>query len=273
MMADTMQLRPRAAGRAGAPRGGRFKGAMASEWTKLWSLRSTWLTLVAAVAMQAVYVFFTSASIASQNESGRADAMQSSAPESAVDAVFVSQLAVITLAVLVIASEYATGSIRSTLQWVPVRSRMLLAKCAVVGPVLLATGVVMGAVGVAVADVVLGEYGTEYGSGNAVRAIVGIGLVMALCGMLTIGLGAVLRSVASTMAVAFVLLLIVPMILQMSKVPVLEKAVDYLPSMAGQRFMLGDGEHYPDWLGLGILAGWTVALLAAGYLVLRERDA
>ncbi|CAM5251024.1 ABC transporter [Streptomyces badius] len=63
------------------------------------------------------------------------------------------------------------------------------------------------------------------------------------------------------------------MILQMSKVPVLEKAVDYLPSMAGQRFMLGDGEHCPDWLGLGILAGWTVALLAAGYLVLRERDA
>jgi ABC-2 type transport system permease protein len=253
--------------------GGGFRGAVACEWTKLWSLRSTWITLAAAVAMEGCYSFFMSLSIQSQHASGRPDAMTSTAPAAAVESVFVAQLALVALATLVIAGEYATGSMRSTLQWIPVRSRVLLAKSAVVAPVLFVAGVLMGAVGTGVAKVLLGQYATPATASGVVLRILSIGLVMALTGVLTIGIGAALRSLPGTLTVGFVLLLIVPMVLQMSNIPSLESAVNYLPSMAGMRFMHGESDQYPPLLGLGILAAWTAAALVAGYWVLRRRDA
>ncbi|MEU2794178.1 ABC transporter [Streptomyces sp. NPDC007100] len=266
---STMELRPRERHH----RGGGFPGAVAAEWTKLWSLRSTWVILAAAVSMEGGYVFFQALSVKSQHISGRPDAATSSAPESAVDAVVVSQLAVIALAVLVIAGEYASGSMRTTLQWIPVRTRMLLAKCAVVAPVLFATGALMGLVGVVLADRILGQYGTPYSTGSALRAILGMGAVLALCGVLTIGFGAVLRSVAGTLTVSFVLLLALPMLLQMSKMAGIEQAVDFMPSMAGLRFMLSEEVYYPPTLGLFIVAAWAVGALIAGHVALRRRDA
>jgi ABC-2 type transport system permease protein len=54
------------------------------------------------------------------------------APHVASQALILTQLTVAVLATLAVTSEYASGSIRSTLQSVPVRGRMLVAKSAVV---------------------------------------------------------------------------------------------------------------------------------------------
>src|SRR5690606_40232121 len=51
----------------------------------------------------------------------------------------------ITLAVLAVTAEYASGTIRPTLQAVPVRGRMLAAKALVVAPLLFAATVLTGA--------------------------------------------------------------------------------------------------------------------------------
>jgi hypothetical protein len=43
-------------------------------------------------------------------------------------------------------SEYATGSIRSTLQWTPVRRDVVLAKAIVLAPVLFGYGLLLGGI-------------------------------------------------------------------------------------------------------------------------------
>ena len=51
----------------------------------------------------------------------------------------------------------------------------------------------------------------------------------------------------------------------------------YLPDQAGQRIMMvvtdSGGRPYGPWTGLAIMAGWVVAALIGGYLLVRRRDA
>ncbi|MBK1789243.1 ABC transporter permease [Prauserella cavernicola] len=244
--------------------------ATRAEWTKLWSVRSTWWCLGSAAALMLGQSALTAIS----------ESADSSATAIAVEGVFyLVQFVVLALATLTMAGEYSTGSIRSTLQWVPVRRRVPAAKCAVLAPTLFALGTVLAAAAVAVIVPLQPERAPDVSGGEVLRTALAVGGYCALLGMLTVGIAAALRSVAGALTVTFLLLLVAPVLAGGMG---LMAIVDYLPGVAGTNVMLGEGAPslltgapvpYSEFVGFAVLVAWTAVALAVGDALLRRRDA
>ncbi|WP_243704897.1 ABC transporter permease subunit [Micromonospora sp. KC723] len=187
-----------------------------------------------------------------------------------IDAMELTQYAVLALGLLAITSEYTTGTIRGTLQCTPSRGRMLLAKAVVAGTVTFASGLLLGVVGTLSAWPLLGEWGRVPLAGT-VGDVLAAATYLALVGVLAPGLGAVLRSAVLTLL--FAVLMIVPLSLREPGITVLTRVSDAFPGVAGGHFMAGDTDPYPPLVGLALLAGWAAAALALGRAALRRRDA
>lgn len=252
----------------------RMRGAVAAEWTKLWSLRSTWWGLAAAFVLMGAMSMMLAGSVVSNNTNDLANDDQGVASVSgiAVNAMDMVQFVVLALVMLMITGEYSTGSVRSTLQCTPSRARMLLSKAVVAVAVMLPTGILMGLLGTAVAAPMLGEWG-RFSAGDAAWHVTGCGVYLALISVFVLGIGTLLRSTAATLTTAFLSLLVLPIMLGSTSVTPLKRISDSLPSSAGRHYMNDDAHPYPALAGLAILLAWTAAGLFAGHTVLRKRDA
>jgi ABC-2 type transport system permease protein len=238
----------------------------AAEWVKLWTVRSTWWCLASSVVLMGCCAYLLGNDFAYDLEHPDQQAVRDtvataqSIADPAAASTTLAQFAVIALAMLVITSEYSTGTIRATLRAAPVRGRVLLAKAAVAGAVTFAAGLVLAAAGLFAARLGLREYAIVEGA-DAAAVAVRIAAYLALVAVFSVGMGAALRSAVGTLSAVLVLLVGLSMV-----VP--EPVADYLPGVAGGTFV-SDGDA-----GAGlILVAWTAAVLAAGYAVLRRRDA
>src|SRR5882757_10499399 len=110
-----------------------------SEWAKLWSLRSTWITLAVGLVLT---VLFGLISAASWSPTGRSHGLgdASDAVQLALGGMNLTQLAIGVLGVLLTAGEYATGMIRSTLTAVPKRLPVLWSKAGLYAGIALVIG-------------------------------------------------------------------------------------------------------------------------------------
>ena len=167
------------------PGGGRTLGAVAAEWTKLWSVRSTAWSLVAAAALVVSGGLVLGMSAAASAEAGH-DVQ--SAPHLAAVGLQLALLALVAMTTLSVTSEYSSGTISTTLQGVPLRGRVLAAKAAVVGAVTFVAGVVLSAVGTVSVVSTMGEAGDIDGR-EVVLSMLGAGAYVALLSLLTLGLG------------------------------------------------------------------------------------
>src|SRR5947209_1028416 len=105
-----------------------LRRAMAAEWTKLWTVRSTMWTLVA------TGIAVIGLSALSTGTISAHDIIEDPTRRSLIG-IFLGQLIFGVLGVLVISAEYGTGTIRATLSAVPRRPVVLGAKIAVFGAV------------------------------------------------------------------------------------------------------------------------------------------
>ncbi|MFI6482813.1 ABC transporter permease [Nonomuraea sp. NPDC050663] len=254
-----------------------MRNTVASEWVKVWSVRSTWWCLAATM----VSMVLTALTLGGSAVTEQREVVEASGP--VVSATSFVQFALVALAMLVITSEYSSGSIRSTLQATPLRGRVLAAKALVVAPVLFVVGVVSGAVATAVNYVVLSTevFGglVRLEPGALVHDLVTTGVFFALVGVMTVGAGAALRGSAGTLTVVFMMLMGLPLLLAMTGVPVALEISMRLPMFAGLAFMgsadnlTGGPIPYSAGEGLAWLVGWAGVALVAGLAVLRRRDA
>lgn len=239
-----------------------MKATVASEWTKLWSVRSTWWALIGALAL----MLLSSMQVAFWADNG--DAAAESASDVAVSAFAVAQLAVLALAMLAITTEYSHRTIRATFQWTPARTRVLVAKAAVVAAVTAAAGVVLAIGGSLTAMPILVDApGIEPGD------VAAIALCSALLGLLALGLGAALRGAVLTLIVLFLLLVLIPPLLTAPDVDALTWIADLTPGPASSHFLAGDSDPYPAVVALAITAAWSAAALFVGRAVVKRRDA
>ena len=234
-----------------------LRAAVAAEWTKLWTTRTVWWALAAALALMGA----SAGQYAIYAENGDLD-RPASAATVAVLALSFAQLAFVALAMLAMTSEFSTGTIRATLTWVPSRGRLLLAKCAVVAAVTFVAGALTGLLGALVAASLMDDRGDVLGA--AVR----IGAYLALLGVFAVGLGAALRGPVVTLVVLLMLVVVVPPLLQVPDVAVLNAIADATPGEAGADFLLDD-----NLAGLAIVAAWAAAAFVAGRRLLSTRDA
>ncbi|WP_043842955.1 ABC transporter permease [Amycolatopsis taiwanensis] len=254
--------------------GGELPGAVAAEWTKLWSVRATWWCLTGATVVLLGYS--TLSAIVQRYDS---DQPMSGHTIAIGGGFYLAQFAVIALTTLFVTSEYTGGGIRSTLLWTPVRERVVLAKAAVLLPVLFATGVVLASGGTLLASAVKGGHGLPTTFSAVFMAATGMGGYFALLGVLCTGIGWALRSAAGTLVSVLVLLVPLPLIVATLGLPEL---VPYFPGIAGLNAMVEAGQPnpiteavapYAPWVGLLVCTGWAAAGLLVGGTVLRRRDA
>ncbi|MEV4056112.1 ABC transporter permease [Amycolatopsis sp. NPDC049688] len=255
-------------------RGGGLTGAVAAEWTKLWSVRATWWSLGGALALMLGYS--TLSAMAQRYEGDRPLGTHDIAIGGGF---YLAQFALIAMATLYVTSEYGSGSIRSTLLWTPVRSRVVTAKAAVIAPVLFTAGAVLTLAGMALSGTLKDGHGLPTTFPAAATATLGMGGYCALMGLLCTGIAWTLRSAAGTLVTVIVLLVPLPLIVASLGLPEL---MPYFPAIAGLNAMVEAGHPnpmtmtmapYAPWVGLAICAGWAAAALLTGAAVLRRRDA
>ncbi|MGV9312004.1 ABC transporter permease subunit [Streptomyces sp. NPDC003691] len=250
----------------------RLGDAVASEWTKIRSLRSTMWTLGVMILLLFGFGTIAALIVNADDQTFVKDDVLTLGFFGAV----LSGICVITLGVLTITSEYGTGMIRTTLTACPSRGRVLTAKAIVyfllVFTVSAVTSLLLGIVQV-------GIIGGEPDGGQWLRATLGASLYLALLGLLSLGVGAMVRHTAGAITTMFgVVLLPLVMTIFMIASSALRGFSEWLikysiPSQLGVVYddSMLDGGPSP------VLALVIIFLLAAGalggaYASLRSRD-
>lgn len=263
-------------GRRVPPEPATFADSLRSEWTKLRTLRSGALTLLATVVLGMGFgVLFTGGAGGSY-----AELPPEQRPEfdptfiSLLGGVQLSQLVLGALGVLAVTSEHATGTIRPSLAAVPRRGRLLAAKATVVTAVALVVGEVVGLGAFLAGQAVLAAIGdvphAAPGQPGVLRAVAATGPYLALVGLFGLAVGVMVRSTAGGIAVLVAVTFLVPNIGRLAG-----EIVRYWPTVAGMQALMPQAGSGPlaVWGGLGLMIAFVAGTLAAAFVLFQRRDA
>jgi ABC-type transport system involved in multi-copper enzyme maturation permease subunit len=253
----------------------RFADVLRSELCKLGSVRSTYLTLLAAVAfnvgLAALLAIFLPGQLSAQDKS-TLDTIRVS-----LGGIHLSQVAFGVLGVLVITSEYATGMIRATLSAVPQRRLLLAAKLIVFAGVALSIATLSSFAAYFVFQAFLADPGlrSSIGDPGVLRAVMGGGLFLTALGLLGLGLGAITRSSAGAIAALFSLLFVPPVLLELLPRAWKTTIGPYVPMEAGAQIFStrSQADLLAPWAGFGVFSAYAVIALALGFILINRRDA
>ena len=275
--------------RSDARRGPTFPRVVASEWTKLVSLRSSWWTGGVTVVVAGVITYLSA---------------QASSVDPGFDPVGslstglgLAQVGALVLGVLAGAGEFRTGAARTTFTAVPRRWPVVAAQA-------LATAVFAAVVAVlSVAASVVGllppaarrGVAVDVWAGETPGVMLGMGLFVVGLTLLGLAVGVLLRRTVPAMVTTLVVALVLPVLLTMVGPPPLPADPAVLEPVAqvtvgGTLMVLSPGgaaqlmtfpassgpmQGAPDLGPVGgglVLAAWVVVLLLAAALRLRLRD-
>jgi ABC-2 type transport system permease protein len=251
-----------------------------SEWTKLRSLRSTWITLGAGALLT---VGLSAAFGYGYNGAIQAGEVQPTTAEG-LDAAFLGldlyALVIGVFGLLQMSGEYGSGMIRASLAAVPRRLPVLWAKALIL---LVVTGVLSLVVCLAsflVSQAFVGSHGAALGDPGVPRAILGAAAYPVAMGLLGLGLGAILRHTATTITVFVAAQLLIAALLPAALSEKLKDTVmPYVPVVAAQAmYALEPSGSFPFKLlspgaAAAVLAAYVIAVLAGGAALLWRRDA
>ncbi|MEE3851491.1 ABC transporter permease [Gordonia sp. LSe1-13] len=186
-------------------------------------------------------------------------------------------LVLMIMAVLAVTSEYRFGTIRTTFQAVPTRSRVLIAKAAVFGLLAFLVTLVLAVVGVVLSRAAGGAAtGIDLGDSVVLRQLWGTPLLALFYVLIGLGVGAIVRHTAGAIVIVLIWNLAIEGIL--SILPRVGDAIaPFLPFANGSRFLnpeLGGVDYL--WNAYGSLiyfAVFAIVLFALGIVVTDRRDA
>ncbi len=262
-----------------AKRAHRFSPLLRSEWTKIRSVRSTmWALLLLVVLTIGFTALFTWLTVSQWSKADPTQQQQVIAdPVSTIlGAGFqLSQLTICVLGVLVMASEYSTGMIRSSLLAVPRRTPMLWAKCAVFALVVFVVAEVAALPSYFIGAAILhSKAPVSLGDPGVLRAVIGAGLYLALLGLFALAIGAIVRHTAGAITGIIGFVLVLAPLAQLLPGSFGKHVHAYLPSEAGHligQAHQGTNDLLSPWQGFGVFLVWTVVLLAIAAYLLKRR--
>jgi hypothetical protein len=234
-----------------------------SEWTKLWSVRSTRWSLGAAFVFTIGIGALACAIVAHHWPSMQPGDKADFHPlEVNLVGVQLAQLALGVLGVLVITAEYSTGMIRASMTAVPKRLPVLWAKTLVYG--LVTFGLMLPAAIIAffVGEAILARQHIDvaFSAPGVARAVVGAALYLTVIGLFGLGLGAIVRNTAGGIATFAGIMFVLPPLMNVLPTSWNDAASPYLPLQAGQAIMsVTPGNHLSPWAGLAVLCGYAAA--------------
>ena len=211
------------------------------------------------------------------------ETIRSSAVGISLLGLLVGQLVIVVLGALTITSEYSTGMIGTSLAVMPRRGTLFAAKGIVFGLVALVTGLVTSFLAFLTGQAILSgqQVGTSLGHPGVLRAVVGGGLFLAVTGLLSFGIGALLRHTAGAIAAGIGLMFVLTILTNFLPGPPsgwFGKAdIDkWIPFFAGARIwqhQLVGVNPFSPWVGFGVFAAYAAAAIAGGLVLFLRRDA
>ncbi|HLH67217.1 MAG TPA: hypothetical protein VKV27_16125 [Solirubrobacteraceae bacterium] len=271
--------RPATGDRAVHVRAVTLGGVVRSEWTKLWSLRSTrWTLLVSVVAMAGLGPLVAAVQMSRFSHLSLHERVTYDSVNTAVGGWNLAQLAIGVLGVLTISGEYSTGMIRSTLMAVPTRLPVLWAKLIVFAGVTFVLMLASTLVSFFAVQAIVSQHHLQHALGDpgALRTVIGAALYQTALGLLCIGLGAIVRSSAGGIAVFVALLFVLPGISAILPSSVDNAISPYLPLNAGTTVAthsFDSSNHLAIWTGFALFCGYAAVAVALAALGLVRRDA
>ena len=273
---------------------------ISSEWTKLRSLRSTWICLlIIVVAGIGLSVLLTSVEASHWASLGSADRARFDPVAFSQVGIALSEFVVGVLAALVVCGEYSSGTISSTLTAVPRRATVLAAKALVIGSLILVLSEIVGFISFFLCRAVLLGHGAV---SNAHSSIIGQalsmhppvsslsdpgvllavalgGVFLTLLALCVIGLGFIVRSTAGTIALFVGVLLVLPIITSLLPSSITGSVKAYLPSALGTTMTSTihtstfSGTLLSPWAATAWMALYAAVLLVASWVRLVRSDA
>jgi ABC-2 type transport system permease protein len=298
---------PPAAGRAG------LRGAIASEFTKLRSVRSTYWTLGALLLVAIGIGIAVTAGIDGNfannpGQKGAFDATQTSL----IPFFGLGQLVIAVLGAMVITSEYSTGMIRTSLAAQPRRGVVYAAKAIVFGSITLVVSLVTSFIAFLVGQALLSGSGVSasllhgakvpanvmVGPGpggpngppavtyqghlvasasTVLTAVIGCALFVTIVALIAFGVGAIIRHTAGAICTVIAMMFVVPLITAALPNTWRWDILRFLPDGAGRVISVTIGGTNPHlwsaWPQLGVTALYAVVLVGIGAYLFRKRDA
>ncbi|MEU6008827.1 ABC transporter permease subunit [Streptomyces sp. NPDC047453] len=250
--------------------------AIASEWTKIKSVRSTMWTL--GVFILLVVGIGLLAGLLVTKTSGEVQGDENMLALGFFG-LLLGSICIITLGVLTTASEYGTGMIRTTMTACPSRGRVLTAKAVVFFLVAFTVTLVSsGLVGLA-QTAMLDSTGARQPTGAEwFKATVGVSLYMALLGLFSLVVGSMLRHSAGAITIMIGVVLAPLVIALFMFTRSLEKVRQFLfeysiPNQLSVFYSNSLTNSGPTgWDPLWILLAATAAAFAGAWALLRSRD-
>lgn len=256
-----------------------FGGVVASEWTKLKSVRSTvWTLLVTAIVGVGLGAIVTSAQASRWSSRTFGEQAVFDPTRSSLAGLLFAQLAIGVLGVLVVSAEYSSGTIRATFSAAPRRPLILMAKIAVFSAVSLVVGEAVSFVAFLLGQRLLsGKTPTaSLSDPSALRAVFGGGLYLFALGLLALGLATIIRHTAAAISSFVGVLLILPIIVAALPSSLSDDINRYLPANIGTVLLTAHyhgTDPFGPWTGFALLCGYAVVALIVGGVLLVRRDA
>jgi ABC-2 type transport system permease protein len=289
-----------AVGRLPSGRAG-FAGAVRSEFTKIRSVRSTYWALVAlVVACVGIGALFSWGQTQRllRFESGTtfrggkvppgfaehiANEIRAQAASISLFGLLIGQLIIFVLGALAITSEYSTGMIRTSLMAMPRRGTVFAAKGVVFGMVALVVGLVTSFLAFFTGQLILSSQhvNTTLAHHEVLRTVIGGGLFLAVCGLLSFGIGAMLRHTAGVIAAGIGLMFVLWILSQFLPGPPSgwfgQADIDkWIPFNAGSAIWENQANGlnpFSPWIGFAVFSGYAAVAIICGLVVFLRRDA
>ena len=257
-----------------------FSHLLATEWTKIRSVRSTvWTLVIFAVVSLGLTGLFTWLTIRSLNSARERSAAIATDPVNFIlgTGLGLGQLAICVLGVLVITSEYSSGTIRASLLAVPKRIPMLIAKGVVFSVLVFVIGeaVVFGSFYIGAA-IIHSHFPVSLSQPGVTRAVIGSGLYLAVLGLFALAIGSLIRHTAGAVTTVIGLVLVIFNLTALLPSSWGAHIHAYMPTVAGlliTQDKQASGQLLSPWQGFGVFCAWTALLLIIGAYLLKRRDA
>jgi ABC-2 type transport system permease protein len=261
-----------------------FDTTLVSEWTKLRSVRSTWiltgLAVVLSIGFSAAIALVMGLTSEPFDTFSEADRVMSDPVTSSMPGLLFSLILLIVLGVTAVSSEYSSGMIRTTFIVNPHRIRVGAAKALIVALL----GVAIHAIAVPgmflVSQAIYGAYGLETASvtdREAIRFLLVVTLVVPLTfTLIPLSLTYMLRRTASAMTAAIGILFLPSVMAPALPAWFQQHILRYQPDVATgslSGFTPPDAiTHLTPLAATIVVITWIVVALVAGAVVLNRRD-
>lgn len=242
------------------------------EWTKLRSLRSTWIAIGATILSGLALSMLGASDVLGGSVADLPDGWDPTG--ASLKGFLFAQLVVGMLGALVIAPEFALGMIGTSLSFVPSRSKLLAAKTAIVAIVALATAAITTMASFAAVQLMLesADLPTAAIDDPGVARALGVAtFYLTAVALLGVAVGTLARSTATSLAVLVGVLLLIP---ALAPGIVGDEAANLWPITAGQAAYatVQTQDMASPLVGVVLLALTAVLAIVSSHVVFSRRD-